>query len=166
MARSLTARSLYDAHLSKVIVENHVNLGVSFEVLKDIQNAQRQHYDEVVRVVRHYLNDGADVTVKSIITPNNVNRLEEMVEELRRLFPQVKKYKLQMVEDPVEFADRERMRRFYADFTRNFCCRAARNRHEIDCERQAYRRLEIHFVVETIGRHALYRRYGRLPNQR
>ena len=115
-----TNGSIYDAALSKTMIMNKVHLGVSFEVLKDIQNAQRQHYDEVVPVVRHYLSDGVDVCIKSIITPNNVNRLEEMVDELHRLFPQVKQYKLQIVEDPDNFADRDTMRRFYADFTANF----------------------------------------------
>lgn len=115
-----TNGSLYNAELSRIIVENNVSLGVSFEVLKDIQNEQRQHYDEVVPVVQHYLNDGVDITIKSIITPNNVNRLEEMVEALHQLFPQVKKYKLQIVEDPVAFSDRAVMRRFYADFTKQF----------------------------------------------
>lgn len=115
-----TNGSLYNAELSKIIVENNVNLGVSFEVLKDIQNEQRQHYDEVVPVVRHYLDDGASITIKSIITPKNVHRLEEMVEELHRLFPKVTKYKLQIVEAPIAFKDREVMRRFYADFTKNF----------------------------------------------
>lgn len=115
-----TNGSLYNADLSKIIVKNQVNLGVSFEVLKDIQNEQRQHYDEVVPVVRHYLDDGVDVTIKSIITPKNVHRLEEMVEALHLLFPKVKKYKLQIVEDPVAFSDRAVMRQFYADFTKNF----------------------------------------------
>ena len=115
-----TNGSLYHAELSRVAVENHVNLGVSFEVLKDIQNEQRQHYDDVVPVVRHYLEDGVDVTIKSIITPKNVERLEEMVMELHRLFPQVKRYKLQIVEDPVTFSDRAVMRRFYSSFTEHF----------------------------------------------
>lgn len=115
-----TNGSLYNAELSKIIVENKVNLGVSFEVLKDIQNEQRQHYDEVVPVVRHYLDDGVDITVKSIITPKNVYRLEEMVEELHRLFPKVRQYKLQIVEDPMAFSNKAVMRQFYTDFTENF----------------------------------------------
>lgn len=115
-----TNGSLYDESLCKTMIDNSVNLGVSFEVLKDVQNAQRQNYDIVVSVVRQYMNEGVDITVKSIITPDNVNRLEEMVGELHRLFPLVKKYKLQIVEEPHIFADRSRMQRFYNDFTANF----------------------------------------------
>lgn len=115
-----TNGSIYNASLCKAMVDNSVNLGVSFEVLKDVQNAQRQSYDTVVPVVQRYMQEGVDITVKSIITPDNVNRLEEMVMELHRLFPQVKKYKLQIVEDPVIFADRAVMRKFYDDFSSNF----------------------------------------------
>lgn len=115
-----TNGSIYSEALSKTMTECGVNLGVSFEVLEDIQNVQRQNYGKVVECVSRYMNDGVDITVKSIITPQNVNRLESMVGELHRLFPKVRKYKLQIVEDPVIFADLNVMRQFYADFTRNF----------------------------------------------
>ena len=115
-----TNGSIYDAGLSQTLVARHVNLGVSFEVLKDVQDSQRRHYDRVVPVVRQYMDDGVDITVKSIVTPGNVCRLVEMVEELHRLFPGVKKYKLQIVEDTSIFGDTDTMRRFYDDFTNHF----------------------------------------------
>lgn len=115
-----TNGSIYNAELSEIMVKSNVNLGVSFEVLKDVQNEQRQHYDEVVPVVRRYMDDGVDITVKSIITPKNVCLLTEMVEELHRLFPLVKKYKLQIVEDKTIFNDLDVMRKFYSDFTKHF----------------------------------------------
>ena len=115
-----TNGSVYDKELSKIMIDNHVSLGVSFEALKDIQNAQRQDYDKVSAVIDNYLNDGVDVSVKSIITPNTTKRLVEMVEHLHRRFPKVKKYKLQIVEDPSLFAVEENMRNFYAQFTEHF----------------------------------------------
>lgn len=115
-----TNGSLYNENLAHVMVENNVSLGVSFEVLEEIQNNQRQHFDKVVAVVTKYMNKGVDITIKSIITPMNVNRLDEMVVEMSRLFPDVKKYKLQIVEDPALFTRSERMKEFYANFTRNF----------------------------------------------
>lgn len=115
-----TNGSLYNARLSKVMVQNCVNLGVSFEVLEDIQNRQRGNYGKVVSTVNRYLDEGVDLTVKSIITPLNVNQLEMMVHELHRIMPGVKKYKLQIVEDSAMFADLDTMRKFYDDFSRNF----------------------------------------------
>lgn len=115
-----TNGSIYDAELSEIMVTNSVRLGVSFEVLKDIQEEQRQNYERVVKTVRQYMNDGVDITVKSIITPKNVSRLSEMVTELHRLFPDIKKYKLQIVEDPTIFYDRNVMRYFYSQFTNHF----------------------------------------------
>lgn len=115
-----TNGSLYDENLARVMVENAVSLGVSFEVLEEIQNQQRQHYGKVVETVAKYMDAGVDITIKSIITPANVFRLNEMVVEMHRLFPLVKKYKLQIVEDPDIFSERKTMEMFYADFTRYF----------------------------------------------
>lgn len=115
-----TNGSIYDAALSQIMVDNHVSLGVSFEVLEDIQNIQRQNYDRVCKVVTRYLNDGVDVSIKSIITQRNVNRLEEMVEHLHKIFPTVQSYKLQIVEDTESFCDLAVMRKFYNDFSKHF----------------------------------------------
>ena len=115
-----TNGSLYDENLERVMVENAVSLGVSFEVLEEIQNQQRQHYGKVVETVAKYMDAGVDITIKSIITPANVFRLNEMVVEMHRLFPLVKKYKLQIVEDPDIFSERKTMEMFYADFTHYF----------------------------------------------
>lgn len=115
-----TNGSIYNQKLSEIMVTNGVSLGVSFEVLKDIQEEQRQNYNKVVTVIRQYMNDGVDITVKSIITPKNVSRLNDMVNELHRLFPHVKKYKLQIVEDPVLFSNRSTMKDFYVQFSKHF----------------------------------------------
>lgn len=115
-----TNGSIYDKRLSDIMTVNDVCLGVSFEVLKDIQDQQRQNYDKVVNVVRMYMNDGVDILVKSIVTPKNVSRLKEMVLQLHTLFPKVKKYKLQIVEDKAIFSDRATMRHFYKQFSDSF----------------------------------------------
>ena len=115
-----TNGSLYNEKLAQVMVQNEVSLGVSFEVLEDIQNLQRQHYDKVVAVVKKYMAVGVNITIKSIITPANVARMEEMVIEMHRLFPSVKKYKLQIVEDSALFANYEEMEKFYGDFSAHF----------------------------------------------
>lgn len=115
-----TNGSIYDASLSDIMKDNYVSLGISFEVLEDIQNIQRQSYNKVCDVVSRYLADGVDVSVKSIVTQNNVARLEEMVEHLHKIFPTVISYKLQIVEDTGTFPDLEAMKAFYNDFTRYF----------------------------------------------
>jgi radical SAM protein with 4Fe4S-binding SPASM domain len=115
-----TNGSIYNRGLSKIMIENHVSLGVSFEVLEDIQNLQRQDYRKVCAVIDQYLSDGVDVSVKSIITPQNVNRLVEMVEHLHLYFSEIKKYKLQIVEDASLFDNEGMMRAFYAQFSASF----------------------------------------------
>lgn len=115
-----TNGSVYNDRLSKIMIENYVSLGVSFEVLEDIQNIQRQDYDKVCAVIDKYLNDGVDVSIKSIITPKNVNRLVEMVDHLYLRFPKIRKYKLQIVEDASLFDNEDIMRAFYAQFSVSF----------------------------------------------
>jgi radical SAM protein with 4Fe4S-binding SPASM domain len=61
-----------------------------------------------------------DVSVKSIITTENVNRLVEMVEHLYLRFPKIRKYKLQIVEDASLFGREDIMRAFYTQFTSSF----------------------------------------------
>jgi len=128
-----TNGSIYNAQLSQIMKNNHVSLGVSFEVLKDVQNSQRQGYDTVCKVIGQYLNDGVDVSVKSIITPSNVERLKEMVEHLHKILPAVKSYKLQIVEDAATFADVEAMRAFYDSFSAHFfSAREAGEKYNVD----------------------------------
>lgn len=115
-----TNGSIYNEELAQCMIANKVSLGVSFEILKDIQNQQRCQYDKVVSVVQRYMDKGVDITIKSIITPSNVHLISEMVNELHRLFPKVHKYKLQIVEDAVIFANLQEMKQFYIDFTNNF----------------------------------------------
>ena len=115
-----TNGSIYSEELAHCMIANNVSLGVSFEILEDIQNQQRKAYDKVVSVVKKYMDEGVDITIKSIITPSNVRQQTEMVQELNRLFPKIKKYKLQIVEDPHIFANLQDMKNFYRDFTSNF----------------------------------------------
>jgi len=115
-----TNGSVYNAGLSEIMIRNRVSLGISFEVLEDIQNLQRQDYDKVCSVIDKYLNDGVDLSVKSIITPDNVDRLVEMVEHLHLRFPKIRKYKLQIVEDASLFNDKDVMGKFYTRFTTFF----------------------------------------------
>ena len=71
-------------------------------------------------VVDQYLDYGVDVSVKSIITPGNVDRLCEMVEQLHQRFAAVKSYKLQIVEDDAMLPNGEAMNRFYHQFTDHY----------------------------------------------
>lgn len=80
------------------LVKHHVEVGVSFELLPDIQNKQRPFANssaETYKVVRknvHLLNEnGIQTRFRSTITPTYVHRLEEMVEHVAKEFPFIKK---------------------------------------------------------------------------
>ncbi len=139
-----TNGSIFDEGLAEILVRNGVGLGVSFEVLEDVQNSQRQDHDKVCRVIDRYLEYGVDVSVKSIITPLNVHRLTEMADALLDNFPDVKSYKLQIVEDVDMFADVEAMRSFYDTFTEEFFkARAVGEDHGIDVYVLAFKYLDM-----------------------
>lgn len=71
------------------IKQNHVNLVVSCDILRDVHNAQRSHYDIVAATIDRLCEQGINVGIRSTITPLNVERMKEMVEELHIRFPKV-----------------------------------------------------------------------------
>ncbi len=138
-----TNGSIFDAGLAEVLVRNKVGLGVSFEVLKEIQEKQRQDYDKVCCVIDQYIGRGVDVSIKSIITPANVHRMEEMAVALHKRFPVIKSYKLQIVEDTAIFADITVMRDFYNTFTEEFFkARAVGEKYGVDVYVLAFRYID------------------------
>ena len=115
-----TNGSIINERLIRIIKENYVVMSVSFEVLEDIQNLQRKNYDLVSRNISTMLDSGIELTIKSIITPDNVTRLEEMIEHLHTEFPKVKAIKLQPVESTDIFKSEQELASFYQTFTDNF----------------------------------------------
>jgi radical SAM protein with 4Fe4S-binding SPASM domain len=115
-----TNGSVMSDEMIQFLKKHNVIVSISFEILEDVQDAQRQQYRKVCAVIDSLLANDVAVTVKSIITKLNVNRLEEMVAELIRRFPAIKKLKLQPVEDNAIFPTREELAQFYSDFTVNF----------------------------------------------
>jgi radical SAM protein with 4Fe4S-binding SPASM domain len=100
--------------------KHKVIMSISFEVLEDVQYSQRQQYRRVCATIDRLVAAGVELSFKSIITKQNVNRLEEMVEEVLNRFPSVKKLKLQPADDNAMFATVDELAEFYNAFTRNF----------------------------------------------
>lgn len=85
---------------------------VSFEILPRIQNLQRGHFDEVKAGLLKLERCDIPPMIRSMITPDNVELMEEMVEEVHRSYPAVN----HLIMDPITSADVFND----ADFTRHF----------------------------------------------
>ena len=93
---------------------------ISFEVLEEIQNKQRGHYQTVCSVIDRMLHAGIYCELRSMITPDNVHRMEEMTLEMTARFPAIEHYYFDPVTDPNIFREIEFTRNFYRNYHRHF----------------------------------------------
>ncbi len=98
------------------IKDNKVDLVVSCDILKDVHNKQRSHFDVVAATIDHLCEQGMQVGLRSTITPLNVDRMVEMVEELHRRFPKVQGAAFEPVLNRELFPSVSSLRAFYDSF--------------------------------------------------
>ena len=99
-----TNGSIMDDNMLDFLRKHAFTVQVSFEILPDVQNEQRAHFDEVaanlVKITEARINN----YVRSTITESNVDRIPEMVEFCHEHFPKVRKMSCQQVVDPEYFS--------------------------------------------------------------
>ena len=93
--------------------EHNFTVQISFEILPDIQNAQRGSYDAVAANLVRLTDKGINNYVRSTITELNVDRIPDMVEHCHIHFPLVKKMSCQQVVDPSYFTDKNKVDEFF-----------------------------------------------------
>lgn len=91
----------------------NVTVRVSFEILPDIQNIQRGQYDNVCRGLDLLKDCTTSPIVRSMITPDNVSLMPEMIEELHRRFPHVKQALFDPITSKETFCDVDKTKEFY-----------------------------------------------------
>lgn len=92
----------------------------SFEVLKDIQDFQRGSYDIVNKNLRRLLSEGIQCTIRSTITIENVDFLEDMVESCHKLYPSIGKLICEPVVDPGYFSSVELVNDYFDRYFKSF----------------------------------------------
>lgn len=92
-----------------------IDLVVSFDILEDVQNAQRRHFDEVAANIRYMIDNGVVPAVNAVVTELNVMRQVEMIESLHLHFPEIKYVSF----EPVIGTVRDR-KNFYRQMSVNF----------------------------------------------
>ena len=99
---------------------NGISLSVSFDILPDVQNRQRGHWEKVTANVNRFAEAGLDVALNTVISNENVGRMTEMIEHLHAYNPLVKKVSFKTLISKDYFHDIASRRNYYEAFTKNF----------------------------------------------
>lgn len=102
------------------IRDNNIELTVSFEILEEIQNLQRKHFDRVSSNIRQLSQSGILLSINSVITPNNVDRQMEMMEEVIKSFPQIDYLSFEPLMTLNDWSNENINEEYYDKFINNF----------------------------------------------
>ena len=116
----ITNGSIVDEDMIETFKKYKCCVCFSFEVLEDVQNSLRGHYDKVHKTLMKYGQSGVHVSLNSTITPLCVSRMKEMAEKVLADYPFVRNYTLEPVTDHTLFETPEMMREFYRQFSNNY----------------------------------------------
>lgn len=86
----ITNGSILPADFADICLRARIDLAVSFELLPELQNAQRRNYDRVLANLRALLAAGVVPAINSVITDLAVNRMPDMVRAAARDLPGVR----------------------------------------------------------------------------
>lgn len=92
-----------------------IDLVVSFDILKDVQDAQRRHYELVSSNIHRLIDGGVVPAINAVVTSINVERQVEMIDHLHALFPEIRHVAFEPVIGEVSDLDA-----FYPLFMRHF----------------------------------------------
>lgn len=116
----MTNGTLLTSDIIRELKKYEINVGVSFEILPDVQNSQRGHYEEVSKNIQLLLYMGLVPSISSVITPLNVDRMEEMVDKVVTFYPSIRHLNFDPAMSNTLFPSTEKLEAFYRKFTRNF----------------------------------------------
>lgn len=116
----VTNGSIMSTDQMEFIRKHKIEIVVSFDIIKEVHNLQRSHYEVVYQTIRTLLDNGISPGIRSTITPCNVNRQCEMVEELHRSFPEIKSAAFEAVLNAEMFDTSKALDNFYMAFIDNY----------------------------------------------
>lgn len=126
----ITNASLIDDGIAQKLFMYGVTVGVSFEVLEELQNQQRGSYEKVCRGIDTLLRHGCKVKLNSTITPQSVHRMQEMLLAVATKYPDVAAYTMEPVTSVSLFGNVDELRAFYDTFFNEYVhCRRLASEH-------------------------------------
>lgn len=97
-----------------------IKVNISFDILEEIQNIQRKNYEKVCQTLDCLLENDICPTINSVITPLNVARQSEMVEEIHSRFPKLRRLSFDYVVDANLYRESDSLRTFYDHYMKHF----------------------------------------------
>lgn len=116
----VTNGSLITPEIIDYLKGKKVDMAVSFEILERLQNKERGCYDKVAANIDMMLEKGFSFGVRTTFTPESVNCMCEMVEELSERFPRLKKVVYDTVLSPDLFPTPESLKEYYDIFVEEY----------------------------------------------
>lgn len=112
----VTNGSLLTETIARFAIEHNCSICVSFEVLPQLQNQQRKHFDIVSKNIEMLGRLGVRTLLNSTITPQSVGLMQEMIKTVANKYPFVVQYTVEPVTGVSMFESADDLRRFYDDF--------------------------------------------------
>ncbi len=116
----VTNGSLITPEIVDFLQEHQVNMAVSFEILQRLQDKERGSYDRVTEHLDMMLERDYPFGIRTTFTPESVTCMCEMIEEVARRFPKLKKVVFDVVLAPSLFPTPEDLRVYYDTFLEEF----------------------------------------------
>lgn len=115
------------------LTEHGCSVGVSFDVIEDVQNDNRGKFDTVRRNIKSLLASGLRVMINSTIIPSSAGRMTRAVNEVIAEYPGIAQYTMEPATGTGIFGSPEDMRRFYDTFLDEyFKAKAIARRHGLN----------------------------------
>lgn len=132
----MTNGSLITDEIIDFLLQHDLKVGVSFDILPDVQNSQRGKYDTVSANIRRMLARGLAPTISAVITPLNVGRMSEMVNCITKDYKGIRHLNFDPAISDELYADAGELSDFYTCFVDGFFTArklAAENNITLDC---------------------------------
>ena len=116
----ITNGSLLTENMVKLLKMYDCTVCVSFEVLPELQDIQRKHFDRVDQNIKLLGAAGVRTLLNSTITPLSVNKMVDMMKAVITNYPFVEQYTMEPVTSTDVFHNSEHMAQFYDSFYHNY----------------------------------------------
>lgn len=116
----VTNGSLITPEIVEYLKLKDINMAVSFEILQEFQDMERGSYNKVAANIDMMLDMGFLFGIRTTFTPESVSYMTQMVEELYRRFPRIKKVVFDTVLSPDIFKTPEMLSAYNNNFIREY----------------------------------------------
>ena len=116
----VTNGSIMTQEMIDTIKRHKIIVSVSFEILEEIQNLQRGHYDVVSKNIDWMIAEGSRPALRACITLDNLHLMKRSIEEVLTRFPGTREVMMEYVADADILNTSEKIKAFYRDYLDNF----------------------------------------------